>query len=129
MCKKVLTGLKLEKITNVTTPIRIKVQIKFISLVSTLGIIAFTSNLKSQEILAPIQIDIKADNNTALYIGSISLNLNFIENLKFGLNHLLIYIIRTEYATVSQDLKNTIIIKNQFWVWLWKSISKIKSLE
>jgi hypothetical protein len=105
------------------------VQIKFISLVSTLGIIDFTSNLKSQEILAPIQIDIKADNNTALYIGNISLNLNFIENLKFGLNHLLRYIIRTEYATVSQDLKNTMIIKNQFWVWLWKSISKIKSLE
>jgi len=129
MCKKVLTGFKLEKITNVIVPIRIKVQIKFISLVSTLGIIAFTSNLKSQEILAPIQIDIKADNNTALYIGSISLNLNFIENLKFGLNHLLIYIIRTEYATVSQDLKNTMITKNQFWVWLWKSISRIKSLE
>jgi len=129
MCKKVLTGFKLEKIINVIIPIRIKVQIKFISLVSTLGIIAFTSNLKSQEILAPIQIDIKADNNTALYIGSISLNLNFIENLKFGLNHLLIYIIRTEYATVSQDLKNTMITKNQFWVWLWKSISRIKSLE
>ncbi len=50
-----------------------------ISLERTVGIIAFVSNLKSQESLAPARIDIEAENKTALYIGSISLKLKFIE--------------------------------------------------
>lgn len=51
------------------------------------------------------------------------------KNLKFGDCQSPKYIIRTEYATVSQDLINTISTKNQLVVWFWKKISKIRSLE
>lgn len=81
---------------NVKDPIKINEQINVISLERTVGTIAFVSNLKSQESLAPAKIDIKAENKTALYIGSISLKLKFIEKLKFVLCQLLKYIIRIE---------------------------------
>lgn len=96
ICKNIFILGKLEKKTNVKLPNRINEQIKFISLERIEGIIAFLSNLNNQESLAPPIMDILAENKTALYIGSISLKLKFIEKLKFALCHLLKYIIRSE---------------------------------
>jgi len=96
---------------NVVTPNRINKQIKFISLDKIDGKKNFVSKENNHERALPKKIEPSAEKIIALFKALISLKLKKEANLKLGDCHIAKYIIRTEYATVNQDLTHKTITK------------------